>query len=128
MTARVPIGDLSYVLDDHIKPNALAIAEIVAAGGIAVVVANLSALSVQFAKALGWDGKAAVFRMSAKGRRVFAAGSKQNADHVTASWLVAKRDGRILYVEHSSTLLINFTPGEGYSLEPGSTDSARAKA
>ena len=115
---------LDQLLDDHIKPNARRLAEIIANGDIAVLFVRRPSLAICQSIGLG----AAAKQQIAAGQRAFAlpdAGAKNlaKADHVTARW-VARQAGpaRILVIDGEATLLVN--KGErGFSLEQGSTDA-----
>jgi hypothetical protein len=120
---------LDRLLNEGIKPHADTLAEISAAGEIAIVVYDLAADDPQVqeaARAAGWDGSTAAFPMA----RDYRAQLATNGDAVTAAWLLQepsadpeRRVGRVFVFTGHGTLLVNFTPGRGWSFEPGSLDS-----
>ena len=94
-----------------IYPNAMEIAKIVENGDVAVVMA-------------GPGEKSRVLKMQGKAR--IAKEWRDLGDEAAARWLSGFRRGRIFYVDEGlGTLCINFSPSDGYSLEPGTTDSER---
>ncbi len=120
---------LDRLLREGIKPHAEQIAAIGLAGWIAVVVYDLAPdpETQAFARAMGWDGRTPVFRMSAAVRRRLA-----RSDTVTAAWLSRKPDpdpsrtiARIFVRTGLANFLVNFGPQRGYYFEPGSLDSER---
>lgn len=117
-------NEIYTLLERAIKPHAHAIAEILSEGGIAAVVfepqeSTLDALTGQF----GWHGEA-VFLFTGDNRNVFAKRCEDLGDDVAARWLRAEnRPGRILLFAALGTLLVNFVPGQGFGLEPGSTNA-----
>jgi hypothetical protein len=118
---------LVALLEHTIKPNAETIAEICVSGGIALVVRNPSDQGRRAAAALGWDGTSA-FEMSMGQRKRMAEECEKVGDAVTARWLrrSGPGPGRIFAIAGNGTLLVNFEPGVGYSLEPGSTNRGAA--
>ena len=125
---RVLKHEIDALLEGAIKPHAHAIAEILAEGGIAAVVfepqePTLDALTVDF----GWRGEP-VFPFTRDNRELFAKGCEELGDDIAAQWLRAEnRLGRVLLFAAIGTLLINFTPGQGFSFEPRSTDAERLR-
>lgn len=119
---------LQSIIDGCFVPNAGVLAGIIVRGEIAVVVYNLDetdALVQRAVKALGWDGTSPVFPLAARLRRTLIEESEQRADPVTARWLRGGSTGRIFLWTGRRTLLINYEPGDGYSLESGSLDASR---
>ncbi len=117
---------LRRLLDEGIKPYTDDLAPILVAGDVAIVVfepAKTDAEMMAALRAMGWDGKTPVFRMSNGYRKRLA----RNSDAVTAAWLMrrAKNVGRLSVWTGRANFLVNFTPGQGYSFEPGSLDSER---
>ena len=104
--------------------NAEAIMPIIARNEIAVVVFELDPANWSAARDFGWDGKSPVFKMSKSLIKNFARGIRANFpdDKATPRWLENGRFGRIFLLIHHGTLLVNFDPESGYSLEPGSDD------
>ena len=74
---------------------------------------------------LGWDGETAVFEPNTEVMQTMARSCVTRGDHATRRWIHSDRVGRIFLAAYSGTLLLNFTPGRGYSIEPGSTASSR---
>lgn len=107
------------LLDECVRPNRDAVADIIHGDGIAVVLFRASPRVQQGARAMGWDGEAPVFRLADEAREKMAAGSEAAGDAVTARWMRASRSGRIFVIAHDGvTWLLNFDPDNGYSLEP----------
>jgi hypothetical protein len=113
---------MGRLIDEGIRPHAEQIASIIVDGrGIAVVVYELRVNWHEAARMMGWDGEASIFRLTRKAARRLA-----TLDAVTARWVNSKRPGRILVLSgEGGTLLLNFTDGVGFSIEPGSTDESR---
>jgi len=116
---------MDRLLSEGIHAHAQDIAPIIANGGIAVVVYKPHDLAREAARAVGWDGESATFKLSNAARQRLIASLLRRDDAVTCRWLRGNRAGRIFMISGAGTLLINFVPGVGYSLEPGSTDSER---
>lgn len=107
--------DLSKALhEEGIAPNAEAIARINLAGGLPVLVFQLHPSCRRGAKSMGWTGEA-VFELSPAVQKRLA-----RADPVTRRWVQRKGTHRLFVLVHFGSLLLNFTPGEGWDLEPGS--------
>ena len=117
---------LDRILNEGIIKNAEAIASIVSDGGIACVVYELREDVVDGARDLGWDGETPAFEMNEEKRKLMAFKCGQMGDVVTKKWLESERQGKIFVMAHAGTLLVNFDPEDGYSLEPGSTDMSWA--
>jgi hypothetical protein len=101
-------------------PNRERLAEIAARGDVAVAVHDVGSVSRDCLHTLGemgWNGKAAVFRLSRARRKRIAAAT----DSVTARWLGRSRGIRIFVVSGAGSLLVNNKDG-AWSLEPGSLD------
>jgi hypothetical protein len=123
---------LNRLLEEGIKPHARTLAEIAAAGNVAIVVFDLAAdddLLQAAARAAGWDGRTAVFPMARDYKEQLA----MEGDAVTAAWLTrepspdpSSRVLRIFVFTGRATFLVNYVPGRDYSFEPGSLDSERA--
>jgi hypothetical protein len=121
MNQQGPDEFFNRLLEKGIKPHVDELTRIVARGRIAVVVfePDLSIpLTVQFLDSLGWE-KRTVFEMPKS-----AIKNMSKSDHVTKAWLTRKANGRIFVITGGGTFLVNFEPGGGYSLEPGSTGGA----
>ncbi len=110
---------LARLLEEGIKPYAEKLARILLTGDIAVVVFEPHASSRPAMRALGWDGKSAVFAMPNNIRKRLA----KNIDAVTSAWLTNGNVGRIFVCVHFGTLLVNFVEELGFSIEPGSLDA-----
>ena|ERR1044071_1867872 len=128
----IPLSEVMQpIIDNCFVPNADVLAGIIGRGEIAVAVYDLDeadAFMQQAVRDIGWDGTSAVFRLLARHRKRLIEHSEEYADHVTARWLRGARTGRIFLWTGRGTLLINYQPGVGYSLEPGSLDASRAQA
>lgn len=115
-------GDaMDRILEQGIKPHVEAIARIGLDGDLAVVVFEPSDEAKPALAAFGWDGKP-VFSVN----RTRAIKLMEKSDPVTRAWVAKKSSAeciRIFVFVHLGTLLVNYRPGEGYSLEPGSTDA-----
>lgn len=113
------------LLEKGIKPHAEAIARIAATGGIAVVVWEVDESNLRkLLRAEGWRPSSPVFPMTPRMKAALDA-----TDFVTCRWLKMRSDlcvTRLFVVVRDGTLLVNYTPSEGFSLEPGSTDRERA--
>ena len=113
-----------------LAPNAERIAKLAARKEVAVCVAEPFAQAQEALRDLGWDGTATVFRLShAARRRLAAACLDDHGDAATHRWLTRqgrRGDVRVLVFLHAGTLLVNGT-GEGWEIEPGSTDVGRAQ-
>ena len=121
---------LLQLTERSLKPNAEAIAAIIATSGIAVVLyppdADIPDHFATILRDMGRVDDERVFRMTSACAKRMAAniGADHSADKVTPRWLLKKRPGRIfvLDVVGGGSLLVNFTPGVGLSLEPGQSD------
>jgi len=115
---------MDRIINNAIKPNAEEIASIFIRDDIACVVYDLDPECRNVAKALGWDGKTPVFKIPKSVRKTFAHNLRVSCpdDKVTPRWLEGNRPGRIFLMVHTGTLLMNYEPEVGYTLEPGSTD------
>ncbi len=120
-------NEIDILLESAIKPHAHAIAEILSEGGIAAVVFEPQEPTLDALAHFGWHGEP-VFLFTRDHRELFAKGCEEIGDDVAAQWLRAEnRLGRVLLFAAMGTLLINFTPGQGFSLEPGSTNAERLR-
>jgi len=109
------------LLNEGVKPYAEELAPILAAGKIAIVVFEPNESAKPVFRAMGWDGKAAVFPMSNAVRERLA-----KIDTVTAAWVNRKPKptvGRLFVCSGIGTLLVNSAPGRGFWIEPGSLES-----
>ncbi|MBI5477329.1 MAG: hypothetical protein HY906_00650 [Deltaproteobacteria bacterium] len=112
-------GESAALVERAIKPNAEAIAPIVARGKIAVVV--FEPHDEEPIRNLGWDGESPVFQLAEATAERMA--QTMHGDRVTQRWLRRRGRGRILIFMHYGTLLLNVDPEKGVSIEPGSTDA-----
>lgn len=113
------------LLNEAIKPQAQAIANLISRGHIAVVPFEPTGGGLGYLQNWGWKGES-VYRMTTRQRKTMAEVCRGCGDEITARWILSKgREGRIFVIWGESTLLVNFVPDEGYSLEPGSTDLKR---
>lgn len=115
------------IIEACFTPNAYALASIIGGGQVAVAVFKLDegdALAQQAARDIGWDGSSAVFPLSRDHKQRIIDRSVELGDPLTAQWLRGERNGRIFLWTGRGTVLVNFEPGRGYSLEPGSNDAA----
>lgn len=113
------------LLEQGIKPHADELAPIMISGEVAVLAFEPDVALEPALRAVGWNARA-VFRLATRWRTRLAQGS----DPVTRAWLARSgRDvGRILVFWGAGTLLVNYTPATGYTLEPGSIASERQRA
>jgi hypothetical protein len=115
---------LDRLLEEGIKPHAMTIAIASAAGEVSVVfydVASEFPVSVAAARALGWRG----------GRSECIPLNRTHAERIadklpsavpSAKWLRGRRPGRIFVCTGGGSLCVNYEPGVGFSLEPGTTN------
>ena len=115
---------LDRLLDEGIKPHATEIAEIVADGDLAALMFEPSEQAKQAVQSLGWDGQAAAFKVAGERAKALAVQLRKVGDTATAAWLERKQPGRILVFTGDGTLCVNFQPGGGFSIEPGTLDAA----
>ena len=71
---------------------------------------------------LGWDGRAPAFGIT----RGFAEKYLAHVDDVTGRWIQRQRpdEAKVFVVMGGGTVLLNFTHGAGYAIEPGSLDES----
>lgn len=113
---------LDCLLTEAIRPNAVQIAAIVDSGGIPVVTFEPCRAIEEPLRAMGWNGRSTVFRLTRGARDRMVAMAVASGDAATQRWL-KRHDGpaRILVVAHCGSLLVN-VDDSGFSIEPGSTD------
>jgi hypothetical protein len=112
---------LDLVLARGIRPNRKRIVQIGVAGDVAVLVFEPSDGGVETAKKLGRRGEELVFAVSNQ----TAAPAMPDADAITQKWFSStpsKGVFRIYVLVNDEQLLVNFQPGHGFSLEPGSAE------
>ena len=116
---------MDRLLDFGIKPFFAEIERILRAGDFPVIAHEPGELGQQALAVLGRRGDAECFGVSRTRMRKTVG----QADEVTMRWVSAKpRPGhiKVFVVAHAATFLVNFAPGIGWYLEPGSTDAERA--
>lgn len=107
------------IVDAVITPNAVAVERIFADGhNLAVVVRKPGDDFTEALRELGWDESAPVFKLSDRRCRRFANRLVSVEEYRAADWLRSRRSRRILVFWDDSMLLLSYTPGRGYSLEP----------
>lgn len=113
---------MDRVLDEGIKPHAREIARRWVDGEIPIVVFEPGVETLKALPNLGWRMGESVFSMTLE-HFLTTFGS---VDGVTGPWATRDRSGDdsvpVFLFLHDGSLLLNHTPGKGWSLEPGSTD------
>jgi len=112
---------LDSLLEKSIRPNVGALARILLRGEIAVLLHDPAPFWNEALAAMGWDGRAKVFALDG----ALAMRTIGQSDPVTAAWVQRRCRGgvgRIFVVARAGSLLVNYQPGKGYRIEPGSTD------
>jgi hypothetical protein len=109
------------VINGGLRPRAPEIAVIGFSGDVTVVVYDPGEEARAEATTLGWDGKTEVFRLSEAGKKALLASAP--AEGLLAKWLRRKFDptapvARIYVLTGEESLLVNFSPFGGWSLEP----------
>ena len=123
MTQDVP-EHRNRLLDEAIKPNAQKIARICLERDVALIFfAPGPDPDVRAAaKKMGWKGgRIEVRRMTRRSARDFA--DLLHPGDPAAAWFRRRVEGRIFVVMEGGTLCVNFIPGCGFTLEPGTTNS-----
>ncbi|WP_394842300.1 hypothetical protein LZC95_35155 [Pendulispora brunnea] len=118
-------NELHAILARSIHPNIDLLAHIFLRNEIAIILHETDRSRYELLRQMGWNGKAHVFGL----RRSKAAQTIGKTDYVTAAWIQrqSKVDvGRIFVLARQGSLLVNYKPGEGYSIESSSTRTARA--
>jgi hypothetical protein len=103
-----------------IGPNLHTITEITNRDELPILVFEVHDLWMETLVKLGWEGKPVFAMPKHEAARLF-----RNVDAVTAPWIMraAPLGGfHLLVYMHAASLLLNFDPRKGLSLEPGSTD------
>lgn len=114
---------MNAMLSEAVKPHRQEIAEAWGERGeIPIVVHKPSVETLKVLPNLGWKMGQAVFSMALQHfLDVFG-----DVDTVTGPWAERDRSGDdsmpVFLFWGSGTLLLNMTPGKGWSIEPGSTD------
>jgi len=115
---------LEHLRTTGIIPHVDEIMDIALAGGVAVLVFEATPKWATALRNMGGTGKLEthVFRLSPDGEKTLA-----KADAVTKRWIERKHSdpenpiARIFVAAHDgASLLVNFEPGKGFSIEPGS--------
>ena len=120
---------LERLLAHAIKPNADKLAPILLDQDVAVVFFEVGEgsrrgrrLAQDAARALGWNGKRVEVQRLDQMRAREVADQLPVNDPAAAAWFRRRAEGRILVVMHQGTLCVNYAPGWGYSIEPGTLD------
>jgi hypothetical protein len=113
---------LQRIVNGCLRPHAPTIAVIGFTGEVAVVLHEPGEKAKARARALGWDGKSEVFRLTAEGKTALA-GSAEPSDAGIAAWLGRKFEpaapvARIYVLSGDDALLMNFSPFGGWAQEP----------
>src|SRR5512138_1988227 len=113
------------IINGCLRVHAPEIAVIGFSGEIAVALHEPSEAAKVRARAPGWDGKSAVFWLTAEGKRALAS-SREVSDVGISKWLGRKFDpatpvARIYVLTGDDALLMNFSYAGGWSLEPAAT-------
>jgi len=104
-------------------PHADLLARIIAdENRVAVVVFEVDPELHDDVRNIGWDGQSVVFAMPDDIRKRFARGLGRRGDVAAERWLTTRREGRIFLFNGRGTACLNFKAGEGYSVEPGTSD------
>jgi hypothetical protein len=116
---------MQRIVNGCLRPHAPTIAVIGFSGDVAVVLHEPSEKAKARARAIGWDGKSEVFRLTAEGKRALA-GSTEGSDAGISKWLGRKLDpaspvARIYVLTGDDSLLMNFSPFGGWYVEPPAT-------
>lgn len=114
------------LLEQIVERHATAIAQIHARGEIAIVVHKPSKRAAHGARLLGWDGRVAAFAIT----RSFAERYLAYVDDVTRRWVERQQpdQAKVFIVTAGGSVLVNFTPGGGCTIEPGSLDESVRRA
>jgi hypothetical protein len=111
---------MDRVLEQGVKPHAAEIAAIGLSGRFACLVFEPGDLHRKVVRTWGRTGEA-VFPLSPEQVRVLA-----STDRAALRWFSIPPDEskiKVFLLVHEGTLLINYEPGHGWSVEPGSTDA-----
>ena len=116
---------LSRIFNEGIVANAEAIAPIIERNGVAAVMFEVEPEDWDVPRNFGWDGESNVWEIPGSVIKAFARQMREFCpdDKVTPQWLEDNRPGRIFFIVHSGTFLVDFDPESGYSFEPGSVDA-----
>ena len=115
---------LNDLLDSGIKPNSETLSRIALMGDVAVLLWRPTDQTRSAATSLGWDGESQAFRMGDGERARAIEVLRREGEPATSKWLKGSRPGlgRILVLNGDGCLCVNFRPGEGFSIEPGTLD------
>jgi hypothetical protein len=113
------------IINVGLRPHAPTIALIGFSGDVVVALHEPGERAKARARALGWDGKSEVFRLTPEGRRTLA-GSAEVSDAGIAKWLGRKFEpaapvARIYVLTGDDSVLLNFSPFGGWTLEAPDT-------
>lgn len=122
------------LLDEAIKPNAEALARILLDGDVAIVFFEVgdgpSAMrkdAVDGARVLGWRGsRVEVSRMTKRRAAKYADTIARIAPSDPAAGWLRRTSGpaRIYVCAHVGTICVDYDPGTGYRVAPGTDDAA----
>jgi hypothetical protein len=117
------------------KANADFMAECIASGGLVCCLIDSHAFEAnarKLATVLGWSGRGSAFRVPSPVITKWVSTLDEIGDRVTHTWLTREpavdsegniTTGRVFLITPvCGTLLVNFTLGLGFGIEPGSTD------
>jgi hypothetical protein len=110
---------LNRLLARGIKPHRSQIVKMGSAGDVAVVMFDPSEGGIEVAKKLGRQGDEPVFAVNVQA----ACRAMTDADAMTQKWFSSAPSRgviKIYVLVNDEHLLVNFKPGHGFSLEPGS--------
>lgn len=122
---------LNRLLEEGIKPLSEKIATIHLNGDVAVLFFEIETgdsaeakTAMASAKDLGWTGgRAEVAAMTKTRAAKFADAIATIAPTDPAiAWLRGRKSGRIFVCVSAATLCVNFVPGTGFTIEPGTLD------
>jgi hypothetical protein len=112
------------LLKRGILPHADELSRIAVRSEVAVIVFEPHDSVLPRLEAMGWKGRPIFSITRARGEK----DARKSCDHILQRWAARPSDEeclRILVVTHSETVLVNYAPGEGFRIEPGSTEGRR---
>jgi len=120
-TTESGITPIEELLEREVRPHAEMLVKLHPADTIGLVVSP--DLPLEMRRRIGGTEDSTGFVLSKSHRRGMAADHRAAGDSTTARWLTSKRPGRILYISGAGgMLLLNYSPGAGFEIEPGSLD------
>jgi hypothetical protein len=116
---------MQRLVNGCLRPHSPTIAVIGFSGDVAVVLHEPGEKAKAKARALGWDGKSEVFRLTAEGKSALAL-STDPADAGIAKWLGRKFEpanpvARIYVLTGDDSVRMNFSAYGGWAVEPVAT-------